>query len=82
MLLYQRCLEAVLQAVSLYQVHHSLPMVAMERTYWVLTVPAIWDDQGKAFMRRAAFAAGERAWWAVVRIRMHGSWCEWHAQAW
>ena len=25
---------------------------------WVLTVPAIWDDPGKAFMRRAAFEAG------------------------
>lgn len=25
---------------------------------WVLTVPAIWNDFGKAFMRRAAFAAG------------------------
>jgi molecular chaperone DnaK (HSP70) len=25
---------------------------------WVLTVPAIWNDFGKAFMRRAAFLAG------------------------
>jgi hypothetical protein len=25
---------------------------------WVLTVPAIWDDPAKAFMRRAAFEAG------------------------
>lgn len=27
------------------------------KIYWVLTVPAIWDDEGKAFMREAAYRA-------------------------
>jgi molecular chaperone DnaK (HSP70) len=29
-----------------------------ETVGWVLTVPAIWDDEAKAFMRKAAHAAG------------------------
>jgi hypothetical protein len=59
LLIYQRCFEALRQLVDKYAASHSLPLVAADRTYWVLTVPAIWDEAGKAFMRRAAHRAGE-----------------------
>lgn len=35
--------------------------VATLKIFWVLTVPAIWDDEGKAFMRAAAHRAGMTA---------------------
>ena len=35
-----------------------LPGLREEEVSWALTVPAIWDEEGKAFMRRAAELAG------------------------
>jgi len=59
MLLVQRMLEAV-KADAMRQMGPMLSAtdMASARILWVLTVPAIWDDEGKAFMREAAVRAG------------------------
>ena len=33
---------------------NSLDVIAVENIRWILTVPAIWDDGAKQFMREAA----------------------------
>ncbi len=35
-------------------VHRRQPDLKMNEIYWVITVPAIWDDNAKQFMREAA----------------------------
>jgi len=58
MVLVQRVLESV-KADVLFHLKGRLPRPpASLNLRWVLTVPVIWDDEGKAFMREAAVRAG------------------------
>jgi hypothetical protein len=58
-LLIQRTLEVARDAAIGFLEGRGMRVASMDTVMWVLTVPAIWDDEGKAFMRRAAFEAGE-----------------------
>jgi molecular chaperone DnaK (HSP70) len=45
-------------AMSLVRVSYGGDLIPTRDVQWVLTVPAIWNEFGKAFMRKAAFKAG------------------------
>jgi hypothetical protein len=53
-----KCLAALKDfAISRISSGYGAAVNPLEDVQWVLTVPAIWNDFGKAFMRRAAFLA-------------------------
>jgi molecular chaperone DnaK (HSP70) len=43
---------------ALNELSNALPSITAAQVRWVLTVPAIWTDEGKGFMRHAAVEAG------------------------
>jgi len=59
LLVIQRVLEEVAKAArDRIVVHWGEAPAAAQPPFWVVTIPAIWDARGKAYMRRAAVAAG------------------------
>ncbi|KAK3097741.1 hypothetical protein FSP39_012697 [Pinctada imbricata] len=54
---FAMCIEFLKDSV--YKTASSMnPDLQEDDIFWVLTVPAIWDDESRQFMRKAAFMAG------------------------